>query len=208
MRLTFPIAYSAALLALALVGFSYNLNPATRAPDLFELKFVVHGVACLTWLALLFVQASLVGARKTRFHRKLGVSATVVATLVVVSSVYVGVSSLAASGWGRLLTYGNVAAVSIFGVFIWLAYQARRDKEAHRRLMLVGTLFMMGPVYTRLGGIHPLAFLLAHILCWIAVLSWDRVAHGQIHRTTWVAVGLLFVYMIFSAVAYEVRLGA
>lgn len=207
MRLTFPMTYSGTLLILALVGFGYNLSPATRAPDLFQPRFVVHGLACLGWLSLLVVQTSLVGAGRTRLHRRLGVSAIVVASAVVLSSVFVGIASLAAGGWLRLLTYGNVAAVIVFGVFIALAYRARRDREAHRRLMLVGTLFMMGPVYTRLGGIHPLAFLAAHIVGWIAILVWDRTVHGRIHRTAWVAVGLLFVYMVFTALAYEVRLG-
>lgn len=208
MRITFPMVYAAGLFASAIVGFSYNLDSETRAPDLFSPKFVVHGVACLAWLSLLFVQASLVGSRNTKLHRRLGRSAPIVAGLVVVSSVYVGVTSLIATGWGRLLTYGNVAAVVVFGLFIAAGYRARDDREAHRRLMLVGTLFMMGPVFTRLGGaIHPVAFLLANVTAWVAVVGYDRARNGRIHKSTWLAVAVLFIYLAYTAVTYDVRLG-
>ena len=104
------MVYAAALLAATVVGFGYNLDPATRAPDLLEPRFVVHGLACLAWLTLLLIQAALVGSGKTKTHRRLGQAAPFVAGAVVISSAWVGIASLMANGWVRLLTYGNVAA--------------------------------------------------------------------------------------------------
>ena len=58
--------------------------PGAHAPG--ETWFYVHGILFTTWLALLFTQASLIGAGNAALHRHLAVSAEFLVTLMPFSA--------------------------------------------------------------------------------------------------------------------------
>ena len=75
------------VIATVVFGFSRSfflrpLFPGVHAPQ--EIFFYLHGTVFTLWLALLFTQASLVGAGNVAMHRRLGVAGFVMVPLMVV----------------------------------------------------------------------------------------------------------------------------
>ena len=194
----FPVTYAIGLFVLMVVGFSYNFSPETRNPTLFRTPYLVHALACAGWLGLLIAQTSLARVRNVRLHMRLGQLGALVAAAVVASSLAVVAVVAAEDGGLGWQTWGNAVSVVTFGVFIALGFRARHDHMAHRRFMLVGTIFIMSVVYSRLGGAFgPAAFLLSQPAIWGALLLYDRVATGRLHRVTLIGVALQFTHLVY-----------
>src|SRR5437588_5707877 len=83
------------ILATVFVGFArtYFLAGMFRAP-LPSLIIHIHGAAFTTWVVLLVVQTSLVAARRTDVHRRLGVAGFLLGCLMVVLGVLAATDSL------------------------------------------------------------------------------------------------------------------
>lgn len=79
------------LAAVVFVGFAptYYLKPAFGTPALAPL-YHVHGFLFTCWMLLLIVQTTLVTARRTDVHRKLGTVGGWLAAAMVIMAVLVG----------------------------------------------------------------------------------------------------------------------
>jgi hypothetical protein len=110
-----------------------------------ETHIVIHGISAIAWMLLTIVQASLIKSRWRRYHRKVGYISLTLATILVLSGLYViqtmvlkeggmvdGVPSLAIKFF-----YIDITALMLFCIFLWLAIKAarRRDIPLHLRLM-------------------------------------------------------------------------
>lgn len=140
---------SAALLVLSVVAFSDNLFTDIGQPSNSDPKFVIHGLFGLAWYVLLATQANLVRVRNLRLHRRLGVATFVVAIGVTVSTLYIFV--VLWNGWSNMAAEvrANRLFLPGFAAFLLLAWLWRRQTDWHKRLVLTGTFFMLGPVLAR-----------------------------------------------------------
>lgn len=140
---------SVLLLVLSVVAFSDNLITDIGQPSNSDPKFVVHGLFGLAWYVLLATQANLVRVRNLRLHRRLGVATFVVAIGVTLSTLYIFV--VLWNGWGNMSAEvrANRLFLPGFAVFLLLAWLQRRQADWHKRLVLSGTFFMLGPVLAR-----------------------------------------------------------
>lgn len=140
---------SVLLLALSLVAFSDNLLTDIGQPSNSDPKFVVHGLFGLAWYVLLATQANLVRVRNLRLHRKLGIATFIVAIGVTLSTLYIFVAIW--NGWSNLAEEARAHRLFLpgFALCIWLAWQWRRYPDWHKRLIVIGTFFMQGPVLSR-----------------------------------------------------------
>lgn len=147
-RWYFPGA-SALLLGLTLIGFSDNLFTNVGQKSNFDPKFIIHGLFCLAWMVVLVVQASLVAQRNLALHRQLGAALVFIAIGVTLSTLYVFWVNW--PGWVALdaEAKANRLLLPSYAIAIWLAYRARRRPAWHRRLMLIGSFYMLGPVIAR-----------------------------------------------------------
>lgn len=194
----FVVSFGLSLIAAALIAFSYNLDPATRNPNVFAPLFVFHGLSCMAWLVLLVVQAMLVRRSAVSTHVRLGLIGALVAALVVGTSTLISVLDSTEAGAVGWQTQGNLASVWCFGGFVLLAIRHRSDRPKHRRFMLTGTVFMLSVVASRLGGtLGPLGFFGFYLYVWIALLSFDRRANGGVFPASWVCFGLTFVHVVW-----------
>jgi hypothetical protein len=120
--------------------------------------FLIHGVIVAAWFVVLIAQSSLITAGRVDLHRRLGSLSMGLAAAVVVFGVAAAV--IAAR---RPTGYIDVAmppkmflAIPLLGllqyaVFVVLAYLKRGNAQAHKRLMLLASLSIIG------AGDHSLA---------------------------------------------------
>ena len=184
------------LAALTLVGFGptfylrwwFGPTPTvTGATTLTPLTYV-HGALFTAWMLLFVVQTSLIAARRVTVHRRLGIAGAVLAGTMVV----VGLSTaVAAARRGSAppgvdaLTFLVVPVFDIllFALFVSAAIVRRRDKDAHKRLMLLAYLSIIPASTARLPGMLPLGplafFALAYGLSFLGA-GYDYWSRGRV----------------------------
>ncbi len=183
-----------ALLMLATVfwGFarSYFLAGVFKAP-LPNWLIHLHGAAFTSWILLLIAQTTLVSAHRVDVHRKLGLAGFGLACLMVVLGISASTDSL------RTLT-----DMLIFGTLVLLAFRARSNPPAHKRLILVATTALTLAAVAR----WPIPFIQHHPL-WVAelctygflalLLAYDVYSTGKVHRVTiWASAFLIAVQRV------------
>ena len=116
----------------------------------------VHGVLFTTWIALFIAQTSLVAARKTHVHRRLGWAMAALATVMVVVGTTAGIWSMRRqvdAGFAEqahaFLTTPLFSMVA-FAAFVAAAITRRRDSQTHKRLMLLATISILDAAVARL----------------------------------------------------------
>lgn len=137
------------LLLLSIVAFSDNLFTDVGQPSNSDPKFIVHGLFGLAWYVLLAVQANLVRVRNMKLHKRLGIATFIVAVGVTLSTLYIFIAIW--KGWGDMTeeVRANRLLLPGYAVCVLLAWLWRGRSDWHKRLILTGTFFMLGPVLSR-----------------------------------------------------------
>jgi len=136
-----------------LVGFapSYFLRGA-ELPALRPL-YQIHGALFTTWIGLLMVQTSLVAARRTDIHRKLGVAGMVLAALVFIAGVTVSIETLRRNGGPipdpRVFLSIPLGDIIVFGVLVTAAFILRHHADTHKRLIFLATISLLTAAVAR-----------------------------------------------------------
>jgi hypothetical protein len=193
----FPIVTALAVF----VGFAdtYYLKTVYGTPPISPLLHL-HGLVFSTWLVLLVVQTSLVAARRTDVHRRLGVFGAVLAAVMVplalAVSIDMGRRGSAPPGVPPLsfMTVPFATAI-VFPMLIGSALVWRRRADIHKRLMLIGTLELVPAGVARWPGLEtggPLAYFGLTDLLVVAIVVYDIATRGRPHQAT-VLGGLLLV---------------
>jgi hypothetical protein len=211
---------SAVTLLLVLSGFTPTLyfRPLFKPPSIPGYLFL-HGIVLTSWFVWFCVQTLLIQSGRTALHRRLGVVggalaaavpfAGLMATAGVVgrvvadgialdsdaSALGIGVSGpvvLFISG----VVWSNVAGAVSFAVLAWTGISLRRRIAAHKRLMLLATIAILGPALARLarlsffGGEQGPFTSLVLLSLLVAVLAHDVATMRKIHPAT--ALGIAF----------------
>ena len=150
----------AALIALCVVlGFSYTVNdnlfhpvhPAIPRPPILY----VHGALFVTWIAFFAFQTSLVRSHNVQLHRRTGLWGIGLGIAMIV----VGIATAVIMRKYRLAhdSTETPAFLSIpfndlseFAVALALGITWRKNREFHRRLMLLATLALTAAAFARL----------------------------------------------------------
>jgi hypothetical protein len=192
---------SLAIFAAVYVGFAktFFLRPwfpeatAVAAPEPF---FYLHGAVFATWFVLLVVQPNLVAAGRTDLHRMVGkFGAAVAASMVVVGVVGAVIAARREGGFmgvpippAQFLTIPLMDMV-MFTVLVGAALVKRRDVQAHKRLMLIGSIAVMDAAVARWPGIgatsNPVVtFFVLTDLFLVPLVIWDLRTRGRLHPAT------------------------
>jgi hypothetical protein len=161
---------------LIFAGFarSYFLRPLFFQHPLSWLD-QLHGLVMTLWFVLFLVQVRLVAKHRIGIHRRLGIAGAVLAVLMLIISVAV-VLPVAREGFS--LDPANMTAMGFFffelgvlanfAAFVASALLLRGFPPAHKRLMLLSCLALLGPGISRI----PLHFIeVATIWRLIAILD-------------------------------------
>ena len=153
-----------ALVAAAIVfaGFAptYFLRASYQSTPL-PTYLHVHGFLFTTWIALFIAQTSLVAARQTEVHRRLGWATAALAAIMVVVGTTAGIVSMRgqveAGNVDQALAFLTTPLFSmvVFATLVAAAIRLRRDPQTHKRLMLLATISILDAAIARL----PFAFL-------------------------------------------------
>jgi uncharacterized membrane protein YozB (DUF420 family) len=191
-----------ALIACVVLGFSRSfflrpLFPGVHAPA--ETFFYLHGAVFTGWLALLCTQVSLIGVRNVALHRRLGVAGFVMVPLMVVLGTIGGL--IAARRPGGFIDIPVppleflIVPLSGMVLFAGLAGSGlllRRNPQAHKRLMLLGTIAIAEAGIARWPfepyiSTPPLAMWTTAALS-LPLVAWDLYSRKRLHPASVVGV--------------------
>ena len=180
-----------AALLVVLIGFAptYYLRRFSTLEPLTTLVHL-HGVVATAWLVLYVAQSSLVAVGRSDLHRRAGPAGAALALLVArlgyVTAIEAARRGGTPPGGPPPLAFLAVPLGTIvsYAVLVGLALHWRRQRDTHRRLMLLATVAMLPPAFARMrwlgAGGPPFAIggvSLFVLLC----MAWDRRVHGRIH---------------------------
>ena len=115
----------------------------------------IHGALFFAWTFLLLSQATLAAKGQLRWHRAWGLLGISLATAIVIVGTATAINSLQnglAAGYGdhsRSFVVIPLSAISMFAGFFIAAIANTRRPEAHKRLMLLATISLLGAAMAR-----------------------------------------------------------
>lgn len=189
----FP-ALALMILGIVFTGFapSYFLAGMVRA-KLPSIWAHIHGALFVSWIFLLLVQTSLVAIRKVKWHIALGVLGLVLPPLMVVFGTLVVFDSIRNRDLGfppQLLLVGDIGELILFAILITWGMLARRHPANHKRLMILGTMALLGPAIDRWHFGILVTIGVAFCLPLIVVV-YDLVTVRRLYRSTAVGSALI-----------------
>jgi hypothetical protein len=201
----FP-AMSLLILVIVVTGFarSYFL-PGMFLAKLPNALVHVHGALFTSWIVLLVLQNALVAVRKLRWHIALGVFGVILPPLLVVFGVLAMMDSVRRMGTSLppgLLMAGDLEEVLLFAALTAWGMVARRKPASHKRLMILGTLAMIGPAVNRWPWPETMILPGTIAVCValpLLLVIYDLCTLRKVHRSTAISY-VLIVLMILSIV--------
>ena len=199
----FYVGMSVAVATTVFAGFAptYFLRSYFGAPPLMPLLHV-HGIVFTSWIVLLLTQTTLVAAKRTDVHRRLGMVGAVIAVMIVVVGTMTAIirakQGAAPPGGPPPLVF---LAIPLFDMLVFSSLAAagfyfRRRADLHKRLMVLATSSVLSAAIARLPfGIlkaGPPAFFALTDLFIVACVIYDLIARRRLHRAT-VWGGLLII---------------
>ena len=152
---------------------------------------VVHTHAALftAWVLLFIVQTALVAGRRVALHRRLGVAGAILAAAMVAAGVAIAIETAKRGGAPTgvdPLAFLIVPLLDLvlFSGFIAAALVLRRNKEAHKRLMLLAYVSIIAAATARLPGmlaLGPPAFFAMALTFVLAGAIYDFFSRGRVH---------------------------
>ncbi len=181
---------------LKVLGLSYPRPNPPLIPNL-----MLHGLVFTTWAAIFVTQVSLVAAGRRDLHRALGVVGMALGMAMIPVMYLTAVWQVARASQPSFtdpLTWTAVPLVGIpvFAFVLWQGWRAaRRDLQAHKRLMLSLMIMLTEPAVARLPLAPPswLGFSLQCVLAWfvfVPLIVWDLRSRGELHWATRLGAGL------------------
>jgi hypothetical protein len=163
---------------------------ATLTKGPFTALVHVHGALFTAWVLLFIVQTALVASHHVAVHRRLGVAGAVLAAAMVVAGTFMAIATAAR---GSAPTGADPLAflvipifdMVLFATFVTVALALRRDKETHKRLMLLAYVSIIVAAVGRLPGVlslgPPAIFGLSFLFVVVGGL-YDLLSRRRVHR--------------------------
>lgn len=155
------------MLILALVGFSDNLITDIGQESNSDPKFIIHGLFLFAWFIILIIQTNFIRKENIKAHIRLGTAGMFVAIGVFITTLYIFI--VIYNGWNNMAPEVRVNRFLMLGfaIFVTLSYLKRKKTAEHKRLIIVASFYMLGPILGRAIGHSFLNTIL------VSDLSWD-----------------------------------
>jgi hypothetical protein len=192
----FYTGMAVAILITVFAGFSrtWFLRPYFPQPVQLIPLIVFHGILFSSWIALFITQTSLVAAKRTRTHMRLGIAGGVLASLMIIIGTITAI--VRANGPSPIPGINPLSFLTIplgdilvFAILIGAAFYYRKRVDIHKRLMLIGTIALLPAAVARLpvgfietGG--PFVFYGLSDLFLLPLLIFDFGTRGRPHVAT------------------------
>ena len=170
----------------------------------------LHGGIFTAWMALLVVQPLLIGRRNIGLHRRIGYAGAAVAAAMVVVGNVTAVAAMHGGfrGLGDPYVFYAVPffAINSFAVAIGFAVAWRNRAEAHKRLMMLANVGILGAAIARvpltpIQSGAPFTFIFLPNLITLAGIVYDWRTRGRVHRVwIWGGLAMLVSQIVMMAV--------
>ena len=171
-----------------------------------------HGAIFTLWMLVFTVQAAFISARRVQWHRAFGTVAFFLPPIMIVLGVIAAVDALRRGVQiGPLDPSVSFAiptiGIVVFTIIIYSSWRARRRPDVHKRLIMFGTIGIVGAAFGRFPwdkiGLPPAAGAMVGVggLLLLFVI-FELITIRRIHRTTMWAAPL-----VFASVALAVPIG-
>jgi hypothetical protein len=163
---------------------------ATLTGGPFTALVHVHGALFTAWVLLFIVQTALVASRRVAVHRRLGVAGAALASAMVVAGTLIAIATAARGSAPMGVDPLAFLAIPLFDMvlfatFVTAALMLRRDREAHKRLMLLAYVSIVVAAVGRLPGVlslgPPALFGLAFLFVVVAGI-YDFLSRRRVHK--------------------------
>ena len=199
----FYIGMALVILITVFAGFSrsYFLKAQFGTPPLSTLLHV-HGLVFTSWILLFLIQTTLVAARRTDIHRRLGVFGGVLAALLLILGTATAIIRVK-GGSAPIPGVPPLAFLAVplfdmvvFAILVGAAFYYRHRADVHKRLMTLATIALLSAPIARLPfefmKAGPPAFFGLTDLFIAALVVYDLATRRRIHPAT-IWGGLLIV---------------
>lgn len=193
--------YSAMAIAMAITvfagfGSTYYFRFLSGGPTTtlsggpFTSTVHIHGALFTAWVLLFVIQTALVAQRRVAVHRRLGFAGAGLAAAMVGVGTYTAIEAAARGSAPPGVDALSFLAIPLFDMvmfptFVATAIVMRRDKEAHKRLMLLAYVSIIVAAIARLPGVlamGPPAFFGLALLFVAAGIVYDWLSRGRVHK--------------------------
>lgn len=149
----------------------------------------LHGALFSTWVTLFIVQTALIAQHKVKVHRTVGVIGAFLAAAMVVAGLTLAVRTMRLGIAPPGLSPSQFFAIPFFdmlffAVFVSAALFQRKNKEAHKRLMLLGYISILAAAVARWPGVlnmGPIGFYGFTFIFLIAAIAYDAFSRRTVH---------------------------
>jgi hypothetical protein len=150
----------------------------------------LHAALFTTWVLLFVVQTSLVAAHRVAVHRRLGIAVATLAVLMIgvgtATALQLALHGGAPPGVDPLAFLAvPLGDMVVFALLLTAALSLRRNKQAHKRLMLLAYTAILVAAVARFPGVLPLGPLWFFGLTFLPVLalgvSYDLLTRRRVH---------------------------
>jgi hypothetical protein len=202
------------MVVVAIAGFAPSIVDSSRRLAPLTPLVAVHGILCFLWLLLFLLQTTLMTSRRADLHRRMGIVAVVLLTLIVPVS-YVVTVQMARRGFdlsgdqmirtdplfGSIFNFFGVVE---FSVLAGSALAFRKHKEIHKRLMLFANISLMGPPITHFLGhfglLTPVTVLVGLAMFFLSAVARDYISTRRVHPLTATLAIVLFLCQPIQAI--------
>jgi len=178
-------------------GFSFFVPWYFHPPDFSSAVIHIHVAIVTSWILLLALQIVLVRAGQVALHKRIGTVGMGLAALMFIFGILATADELRREPGALNFSIVPFLQITMFTLFVTAAYVCRRDREAHRRLML---LAMVDPLFGVLAPYSHQLFGSADRwvnLSWgflLLIVVYDLATHRRVLRVTfWGSLLLMFV---------------
>ena len=186
----FFLAFTVIFAAVVLTGFSRTFF-LPLAGGTFSRPLIVHGHGALffAWTLLLVGQSILAATRRLRLHRRLGSLAAWLIIPMLATGIWVA-SADTVNDYHRgegdaalAFYYGELADLAMFGLLAGAAMLLRHRPDYHKRLVLMGSLGLIGAAIGRIPELDGW-FLTIWFGLILSVFAYDIASRRRLHPAT------------------------
>lgn len=220
-RSSFFFWLSVLLLSFLLIGFAPTLYlRAFVSVEPIPAYLHVHGIVLTSWYVWLIVQTYMVRSGRTATHRRLGVIGAVIglavvfagpmATLGAVGRIraagidwdtdmsalpFLGVDGVPMINFASQVVWANFLSIAVFAGLLAAAILLRRTPQAHKRLIVLASIAIVGPALARisrwpvLGGEDGPFIPVVSFGLLLSLIVHDLVTTRRLHTATWMGCG-------------------
>jgi len=189
------------LLLVVLLGFSpsFYLRAAFHHSSRLTTLLYAHGAVLTFWFLLTVLQGWLIRTQHPRLHQRLGYFAVGYAAIVILFGVLANLKMISEidspSDGANVVVWGNFFTLVMFAAFVSLAFVFRGKPQAHKRLMLLASMSIVGPALARLprwpifaGGFEAgrNCAIAGLLIMFALLLAYDVCTRKRPHPASWI----------------------